>query len=153
VAALATEVARPLYTASAHVTGGRSDGHGRTRDGELDVDLRLPTEMGGEGGGTNPEELFAVGYAACFESALEAAGRRQRVELGEVEIDSRVTLYPTTERGFQLGVDLELSVPGVEDATAVELVRAADEICPYSNATRGNIEVNLTVNGVRANPS
>jgi lipoyl-dependent peroxiredoxin len=151
---LATDVTRPLYTASAHVTGGRSDGHGRTRDGELDVDLRLPTEMGGEGGGTNPEELFAVGYAACFESALETAARRQRVELGDVEIDSQVTLYPTTERGFRLGADLELVLPGVQKAeTAVELVRAAHEICPYSNATRGNIEVNLTVNGVRANPS
>lgn len=151
---MATDVTRPLYTASAHVTGGRSDGHGRTRDGELDVDLRLPTEIGGEGGGTNPEELFAVGYAACFESALETAARRQRVELGDVEIDSQVTLYPTTERGFRLGADLELVLPGVQKAeTAVELVRAAHEICPYSNATRGNMEVNLTVNGVRANPS
>jgi lipoyl-dependent peroxiredoxin len=87
-------MAKVLYTANAHVTGGR-DGHGRTADGELEVDLRIPKEMGGAGGGTNPEELFAVGYAACFESALSAVARRRRLEAGEVTIDSSVSLLPT----------------------------------------------------------
>ena len=86
-------MAKVLYTAKAHVSGGRA-GHGLTADGQLDVDLRLPTEMGGEGGGTNPEELFAVGWAACFESAIAGVGRRQRVETGEVSIESAVSLLP-----------------------------------------------------------
>jgi Ohr subfamily peroxiredoxin len=141
-----------LYTAEAHVTGGRAQGHGRTADGMLEVDLRVPTEMGGEGGGTNPEELFAVGYAACFESALGTAARRQKLEGGDVEIDSKVTLFPTESRGFRLGVELDVTMPSIEDtAKAIELVRAAHEVCPYSNATRNNIDVKLTANGAAAN--
>jgi osmotically inducible protein OsmC len=137
-----------LYTAQAHVTGGRADGHGRSADGQLEVDLRLPTEMGGQGGGTNPEELFAVGYAACFEGALGSVARRTHDELGEVAIDSKVSLLPTEERGFKLAVELHVSLPAIEDsAKAVELVEAAHQVCPYSNATRGNIEVLLTANG------
>jgi osmotically inducible protein OsmC len=137
-----------LYTAEAHVTGGRADGHGRTSDGALEVDLRLPSEMGGEGGSTNPEQLFAVGYAACFEGALGVVGRREKAEVGDVAIDSKVTLTPTGTGGFQLGVELDVSLPSVEDPDlAVELVRGAHEVCPYSNATRGNIEVALTANG------
>ena len=143
---------RALYTAEAHVTGGRAQGHGRTSDGALEVDLRLPTEMGGEGGGTNPEELFAVGYAACFESALGTVARRQSLDAGDVEIDSTVTLSPTEERGFQLGVELDVSLPSIEDADrAVELVRAGHRVCPSSNATRGNVEVRLTATGASAN--
>jgi lipoyl-dependent peroxiredoxin len=143
---LATD--RVLYTAEAQVTGGRAQGHGRTSDGALEVDLRLPAEMGGEGGGTNPEELFAVGYAACFESALGVVARRRKLEAGDVEIDSKVSLSPTEERGFQLGVELDVTLPSVEDEeSAVELVRAADKVCPYSNATRGNVEVRMTANG------
>jgi osmotically inducible protein OsmC len=143
-----------LYTAKAHVTGGRADGHGRTSDGALEVDLRPPAEMGGEGGGTNPEELFAVGYAACFESALGAVARRRKLDPGDVEIDSKVSLYPTEERTFQLGVELDVTLPSIEDAeTAVELVRAAHLVCPYSNATRGNVEVGLTANGAAASRS
>jgi lipoyl-dependent peroxiredoxin len=150
---LATRVERPLYTAVAHVTGGRAEGHGRTSDGALEVDLRLPTELGGAGGGTNPEELFAVGFAACFESALMTAGRRRHLEVGDVAIDSRVMLHPTKERGFQLSVELGVTLPQVEsDETAVDLARAADRVCPYSNATRGNIPVTITANGVAANP-
>jgi lipoyl-dependent peroxiredoxin len=137
-----------LYTAQAHVTGGRADGHGRSADGQLEVDLRLPQEMGGQGGGTNPEELFAVGYAACFEGALGAVARRTRDELGEVAIDSRVSLLTTEERGFNVAVELAVSLAAIEDpAKAVELVRAAHQVCPYSNATRGNIEVTLSANG------
>jgi lipoyl-dependent peroxiredoxin len=138
----------PIYTAEAHVTGGRADGHGRTTDGVLEVDLRLPTEMGGQGGGTNPEQMFAIGYAACFEGALGAAARRSKDELGDVAIDSSVSLLPTPERGFKLAVTLDVSLPGIEEpAKAIELVRAAHQICPYSNATRGNIEVRLSANG------
>jgi lipoyl-dependent peroxiredoxin len=138
----------PIYTAEAHVTGGRAEGHGRTSDGALEVDLRTPEEMGGSGGGTNPEQLFAVGYAACFESALGVVARRRRQEAGDVAIDSRVMLVPTDDRGFNLAVVLAVTLPSVDDADeAVELVRAAHQVCPYSNATRGNVDVSLTANG------
>ena len=115
-------MANALYTAEAHVTGGRANGHGRSSDGVLEVDLRLPSEMGGEGGGTNPDQLFAVGYAACFEGALGTVARREKVELGDVAIDA-------------------------DDAQAVSIVAAAHEVCPYSNATRGNVDVTLSANG------
>jgi lipoyl-dependent peroxiredoxin len=138
----------PLYTARAHVTGGRVNGHGRTSDGALEVDLRAPVETGGEGGGTNPEQLFAVGYAACFESALGAVARRQRVDVGDVAIESQVSLIPTEDRRFLLGVVLDVTLPSIEDPEqAVALVDAAHQVCPYSNATRGNIDVELTANG------
>jgi lipoyl-dependent peroxiredoxin len=141
-------MSKALYTAEAHVVGGRVDGHGRTSDGELEVDLRIPQELGGQGGGTNPEELFAVGFAACFESALAAVARRTKEEIGDAAIDSKVMLFPTEERGFKLGVELHVTLPQVEDrAQAVELVRKAHKVCPYSNATRDNIEVELTANG------
>jgi lipoyl-dependent peroxiredoxin len=141
-------MANTLYTAKAHVTGGRAEGHGRTSDNMLEVDLRIPTEMGGPGGGTNPEELFAVGYAACFEGALGVVARRAKADMGEVAIDSEVSLSPDGKGGFQLSVGLNVTLPGIEDqATAVDLVRSAHEVCPYSNATRGNIEVALTANG------
>jgi osmotically inducible protein OsmC len=138
----------PLYTARAHVTGGRVNGHGRTSDGALEVDLRPPVESGGEGGGTNPEQLFAVGYASCFESALGAVARRQRVDAGDVAIDSQVSLIPTEDRRFVLAVVLDVTLPSIEDPEqAVALVEAAHQVCPYSNATRGNIDVTLTANG------
>jgi Ohr subfamily peroxiredoxin len=141
-------VAKVLYTAEAKVTGGRSHGHGRTGDGALDVQLRMPAEMGGEGGGTNPEQLFAVGYAACFEGALGAVARRQKVELGEVSIDSRVSLRPNQNRGFDLNVALDVTLPGIDNADqAAQIVAAAHQVCPYSNATRGNIPVELIANG------
>jgi lipoyl-dependent peroxiredoxin len=141
-------MAKVLYTAEAEVTGGRAAGHGNTSDGQLEVDLRMPQELGGEGGGTNPEQLFAVGYAACFESALGAVGRRQKVEADDATIASRVKLLPTGSGGFQLAVDLDVTLPRIDDPDkAVEVVRAAHGVCPYSNATRGNIEVALTANG------
>jgi osmotically inducible protein OsmC len=142
------ESRRAIYTAEAHVTGGRAEGHGRTSDGALEVELRTPVEMGGNGGGTNPEQLFAIGYAACFESALGAAGRRRRQEVGDVAIDSTVMLVPTEERTYKLAVALAVTLPSVDDPDeAVALVRAAQLLCPYSNATRGNIEASFTVNG------
>src|SRR4051795_12131145 len=140
-------MAKTLYTAAAHVTGGRADGHGKTSDGALEVDLRLPTEMGGQGGGTNPEELFAIGYAACFEGALGAVARRAKVDAGDASIDSKVSLHPNDDRGFELSVELDVTLPSVDGEQAVELVKAAHQVCPYSNATRGNIPVTLTANG------
>ena len=140
-------MSKVVYTAEAHVTGGRADGHGRSSDGVLEVDLRLPTEMGGDGAGTNPEQLFAVGYAACFEGALGVVGRREKAEVGDVGIDSKVSLITVKDGSFTIAVELHVSLPSVEDEKAVELVRAAHQVCPYSNATRGNIEVVLTANG------
>jgi osmotically inducible protein OsmC len=137
-------MAKVVYTAEATVTGGREHGHGRTSDGELDVQLRPPTE----GGGTNPEQLFAVGYAACFEGALGVAGRRERMEVGDASIDSKVSLVTTEDRGYTVAVELDVTLPQVEDAeVAKRIVAAAHKICPYSNATRGNVEVTLTANG------
>ena len=138
-------MAKTVYTAEATITGGREHGHGRSSDGELDVALRPP----GEGGGTNPEQLFAVGYAACFEGALGAVARRERVELGEVSIDSRVSLVAQNDRTYGIAVTLDVSLPGVDDAAAAQrLVEGAHQVCPYSNATRGNVEVQLIANGV-----
>jgi lipoyl-dependent peroxiredoxin len=142
-------MAKPIYTAEATVTGGRAEGHGVTTDGVLDVRLRLPGEMGGEAGaGTNPEQLFAVGFAACFEGALGVIARRERAEAGDVSIDSKVSLLPTEERGFKLAVQLDVSLPSVSDVEeAKRIVAAAHQVCPYSNATRGNVDVTLTANG------
>ncbi len=141
-------MANTLYTAKAHVTGGRAEGHGRSDDGALKVDLRIPAAMGGPGGGTNPEELFAVGYAACFEGALGVVARRAKADPGDVAIDSEVSLSPDGKGGFLLSAALNVTLPGIaEQDTAIELVRAAHQVCPYSNATRGNIEVALTANG------
>jgi Ohr subfamily peroxiredoxin len=138
----------PIYTARAHVTGGRERGHGHTSDGLLDVALRVAPELGGDGGGTNPEQLFAVGFAACFEGALMVAARRERLDVDDVAIDSQVSLMPTDDRRFQLAVVLDVTLPSVDDPErAIALVAAAHQVCPYSNATRGNIDVTLTANG------
>jgi Ohr subfamily peroxiredoxin len=141
-------MAKVLYTARAHVTGGRQDGHGRSTDGELDVELRAPKETGGPGGGTNPEELFAVGFAACFESALGTIARRRRLDAGDVAIDSAVSLLPDGDGGFKLAVTLDVALPSVDDReVAADLIRGAHKVCPYSNATRGNIDVDLLLDG------
>jgi len=137
-----------LYTARATVTGGRDAGHGKTDDGSLEVDLRLPSEMGGQGGGTNPEQLFAVGFASCFESAAKVVARRMKLDADDVSVASTVNLHPTEERGFKLSVGLDVTLPSIEDAAqARDLITTAHQVCPYSNATRGNIDVNITVNG------
>ena len=143
-------MSNPIYTARATVTGGRAQGHGLTDDGKLDVQLRLPKELDptGDGAGTNPEQLFAVGFAACFEGALGVVARREHQEVGEVSIQSSVSLFAEPGGGFKLGVGLDVTLPGVSDPdTARALVAGAHKVCPYSNATRGNIEVNLTANG------
>ena len=122
-------MAKSLYTAQAHVTGGRDKGHGVTSDGALNVQLRTPVEMGGDGGGTYPEQLFAVVYAACFEVALGVGGRREKVDLGAVSIDSAVSLITTENRGFNVAVGLDVSLPGISDAErAVSIVAAALEV-------------------------
>jgi osmotically inducible protein OsmC len=136
-------MSKAIYTAIATVTGGRENGHGVTDDGALDIQLRPPTD----GGGTNPEQLFAVGYAACFEGAVGAVGRRQRLELGEVSIASSVSLITTEERGFNISAELDVTIPGLDEDAAGQVVRAAHQVCPYSNATRGNIDVKLIANG------
>lgn len=141
-------MAKTLYTAQATVTGGREHGHGVTSDGALDVQLRPPTEAGGPGGGTNPEQLLAVGYAACFEGAVGVASRRERAELGDVSIDSRVSLVAGEDRRYNVAVELHVTLPQITDPELAErIVAAAHQVCPYSNATRGNIEVTLTANG------
>jgi lipoyl-dependent peroxiredoxin len=137
-----------LYTAEAVVEGGRQ-GHGRTSDGRLDVDLSVPVEMSGAGGpGTNPEQLFAVGYATCFQSALMGVARGRKLDASNSRITSRVGIGPTGHGGFTLSVSLDLHAPHLSRVGAAELMARAHERCPYSNATRGNIEVQLSVDGV-----
>lgn len=139
---------KAIYTAQATVTGGRDEGHGRTSDGALEVDIRIPPELGGPGTGTNPEQLFAIGFGSCFESSIKVVGRRMKMQVDDVSIDVRVQLFPTPERGFKLAVGMDVSLPSVEDAEqAMSLVRKTHRVCPYSNATRGNIDVAITVNG------
>jgi Ohr subfamily peroxiredoxin len=136
-----------LYTAEAVVEGGR-EGHGRSVDGRLDVDLAVPETMGGDGGpGTNPEELFAVGYAACFQSALLSVANGRKLDASGSQITSRVGLGPTGHGGFWLTVALDLHAPHLTAEQAADLMASAHERCPYSNATRGNIDVALSVDG------
>ncbi|SRR5579884_260957 len=137
-------MAKILYTAEATVHGGR-EGEGRTSDGKLEVKLNAPKEMGGSGEGTNPEQLFAVGYAACFQSALMMVARRQHVDASQSTIHSKVGIGPTGDGGYGLEVELQVAIPGVDKETSQKLVEAAHQVCPYSNATRGNIPVTLTI--------
>lgn len=134
-----------LYTAEALATGEGRDGHGRTSDGKVDVALSIPKEMGGSGVGTNPEQLFAVGYAACFHSALRLVGRQQKADVSDSAVGAKVILGSTDDGGFGLAVELEVTLPNVDHDTAQKLTEAAHQVCPYSNATRGNIDVTLTV--------
>ena len=136
----------PRYTAKVHVTGGRN-GIGKTEDG-FEVPLKGPVAMGGPGGGANPEQLFAIGYAACFESTLRGAARGRQLDPKGTSIDAAAKLLPREEGGFNLGVDMDITMPGVTDAdAAVELVKAAHGSCVYSRATQGNIPVAFTING------
>ena len=134
-----------LYTAEALATGSGRNGHTRTKDGHVDLDLAVPVEMGGAGGAANPEDLFAAGYAACFHSALQLVARRARVELGESSVGARVGIGPTSGGGFGLEVALEVIIPDLPADQAQQLADAAQQVCPYSNATRGNIPVTVTV--------
>jgi lipoyl-dependent peroxiredoxin len=135
----------PLYTAKATSTGAARAGHVASADGVLDLDLSIPKGLGGAGGeGTNPEQLFAAGYSACFHSALQAVARQEKVKLDGSSVAAEVTIGKQGE-GFGLAVALEVSLPGIEQALAEKLVDAAHQVCPYSNATRGNIDVELRV--------
>lgn len=135
----------PLYTAKATSTGGGRQGHVASSDGVLALDLSIPKEMGGAGGaGTNPEQLFAAGYAACFHSALQAVARREKERLTDSSVTAEVGIGKEGE-GFGLAVELVVSLPGVDAEVAEKLVAAAHQVCPYSNATRGNIDVELKV--------
>lgn len=132
-----------LYTATATVHGGR-EGQAKTDDGALDVTLSMPKALGGPGGpGTNPEQLFAAGYAACFESALRLVARLKKVPVTDARITAKVTLNKTDEGAFKLSVDLTGAMVGVSPEEAKSLMEAAHAVCPYSNATRGNIDVTL----------
>ncbi len=131
------------YTTSATATGGR-DGRSKTEDGSLDVKLATPKELGGGGGsGNNPEQLFAAGYAACFHSALKLVARQQEATFTDSAVTAEVGIGPIEPVGFGLSVALHVEVGGVDQATAEELVAAAHQVCPYSNATRGNIAVDV----------
>lgn len=137
-----------VYTAHAHTTGGRAGGTSKTDDGRLEVTLDTPKAMGGnDGPGTNPEQLFAAGYSACFLGALKAVGRGEKVQLpDETTIDASVSFGENAKGpGFAIAVELKITVPGFDKAEAEALVEKAHQICPYSNATRGNVDVTLTV--------
>ena len=136
-----------LYTAHATATGEGRNGHARTSDGLLDIDLATPKEMGGAGGATNPEQLFAAGYAACFHSALKVVGRREKADVDGSVVDAEVGIGPNDQGGFGLQVALNVTLPHVDQDAADRIVAAAHEVCPYSNATRGNIDVTLSAVG------
>ena len=134
-----------LYTASAVATGAGRNGHVQSTDGFIDADVRIPKEMGGAGGATNPEQLFAAGYAACFHSALQLVAGQAKADITDSEVVADVSIGPNDAGGFGLAVQLEVALPNVERAEAEKLVEQAHQVCPYSNATRGNVEVTLTV--------
>ena len=135
-----------IYTASATATGDGRNGHVRSADGVLDFDLAIPKEMGGPGGAlTNPEELFAAGYAACFHSALKAAARLSKTTVTDTAVTIDIGVGRTDDGRFQLQATIEAEINGVDEPTARQLLEAAHQLCPYSNATRGNIEVQLSL--------
>jgi Ohr subfamily peroxiredoxin len=133
-----------LYTAIATAEGGR-DGQARSLDGNLDVRIVPPKELGGTGEGTNPEQLFAAGYAACFQSAMHLVAKRQGHDLTDSSVTAEVDLGMVESGGFGLAVRLLVSVPELDAADAARLLEATHQVCPYSNATRGNITVDLVV--------
>jgi len=137
---------KTLYETSATVTGGRN-GKVVSEDGALELEVRMPKELGGNGTGyTNPEQLFAAGYASCFDSALNLVMSQVKVKPDSPStVKATVALQPDSNGGFQLGISLAVQIPGLEKAQAQELMERAHQICPYSNATRGNIEVQLTL--------
>jgi len=133
-----------LYTATAVALGDGRNGHIQSSDGQLDAPVRVPKELGGEGGATNPEQLFAAGYAACFHSAMKLVASKLKADTTDSEVVADVSLIPSGQ-GFGLAVALEVSLPALDREAAEALVAAAHQVCPYSNAIRGNVEVTLTV--------
>jgi osmotically inducible protein OsmC len=134
-----------LYTAEATATGGRKNGHARSSDGAIDVQINPPKEVGGSGEGTNPEQLFAAGYAACFDNALASVARIEKVDPGRTAVTALVSLAKHPESGFMLDVELRVSVPNLPREQAEALIAKAHRRCPYSRATNGNIDVRLTL--------
>jgi osmotically inducible protein OsmC len=134
-----------LYTAIAHASGGGRDGHVISEDNRIDLDTRVPKEMGGTGEGTNPEQLFAAGYAACFLSAIHGVGRAMKLDTTDAGVSSSVSIGKISETGFGLAVELDVYLPNVAAEQRQQVIDAAHAVCPYSNATRGNVEVTLTV--------
>lgn len=132
----------PLYQTTVRTTGGR-DGHAESTDGKLKVDLALPKELGGSGKGTNPEQLFGAGYAACFEGAIRFIARQEKIPLTDARVDATVSLLQGNP-GFVLQVALAITTTGLSQTDAEQLVEKAHAVCPYSNATRNNIDVTLT---------
>ncbi|MEJ5055970.1 organic hydroperoxide resistance protein [Sphingobacterium sp. MYb382] len=136
---------KEIYQTTVTVSGGRN-GHAKSEDGLLELDLRIPKEMGGQGGHTNPEQLFAAGYAACFDSALALVLRKEKVETtGESVIKSTVGIFVNENQGYELTVKLSVHIPGVDADRARDIVNKVHQICPYSNAVRGNIDVVLEI--------
>jgi Ohr subfamily peroxiredoxin len=136
-----------LYTAIATAEGGRN-GKVISSDGVLDINVRMPKALGGNGEeGTNPEQLFAAGYAACFDSALNLVARMKKIQLSGTDVTAHVSIGKASDGGFELAAQLHVNIDGVEQHVAEELVNAAHGVCPYSRATRGNIDVKLVVNG------
>ncbi|ANY66743.1 Ohr subfamily peroxiredoxin [Paenibacillus sp. BIHB 4019] len=133
-----------LYTATVTAVGGR-DGQLKSEDGILELAIRAPKELGGPGGATNPEQLFAGGYAACFESALNVVARMKKIKVEKTQVTAHVTLGKEDDGGYGLEAKLDISVVGVDADVAKELVEAAHQVCPYSRATRGNIKVELNI--------
>ncbi|AOP45997.1 organic hydroperoxide resistance protein [Streptomyces lydicus] len=133
-----------VYTAVATAENGR-DGRVASDDGKLDVVVNPPKEQGGSGAGTNPEQLFAAGYSACFQGALSVVARRENADVSGSRVTAKVGIGKTPDGGFGLTVEISASIPNVDEATAKDLVEKAHQVCPYSNATRGNIDVKLTV--------
>jgi Ohr subfamily peroxiredoxin len=138
-----------LYTAEAQSTGEGRNGHARSSDGALDVDIVMPKELGGAGGATNPEQLFAAGYASCFHSALRRVAKEQQADVTGSAVTAAVGLGMLDNGGFGLTAALTVDLPNVDRATAEALAARAHEVCPYSNATRGNIDVAITVGEAR----
>ncbi|MET7767833.1 organic hydroperoxide resistance protein [Nocardia sp. NPDC005366] len=134
-----------LYTAEALATGDGRNGHARSTDGRVDVNLAMPKELGGDGEGTNPEQLFAAGYAACFHSALRLVAKAANADTADSAVGAKVGIGPNADGGFQLAVTLEVSLPHLSRDEAQALADKAHSVCPYSNATRGNIDVTVVV--------
>lgn len=134
-----------LYTASATASGDGRNGHVESEDGQLTLEVRIPKEMGGPGGATNPEQLFAAGYAACFHSALKLVGRSESADLEGSQVSASVSIGTLETGGFGLAVEIDVHTPRVDRETAGNLLQKAHQVCPYSNAVRGNIEVTLNV--------
>ena len=134
-----------LYTATATASGDGRNGHTESDDGLLDLDVRIPKEMGGPGGATNPEQLFAAGYAACFHSALKLVGRSVSADLDGSQVSASVSIGTLPSGGFGLAVEIDVHAPNLDHDTATSLVHQAHQMYPYSNAINGNVDVTLTV--------